>query len=198
MAKLCVLALTFVASVASIKLEQPGVLKAADPTLRFVQQGAQATETTTTTHSSCAGLSRSDDIEGWKKDMAVPLVCTNYATWKWCHKDDTDCHDDSTCMKWKVADYGGSNLPAADIVTDQKYCPGCLQVMMLAANPYCYLWGPCWGKALPNTLWAGFADEWSTTFSAIFRCAIQFPVEVATGLVDQTRYVFDEVKGASF
>lgn len=82
------------------------------------------------------------------------------------------------CLTYDLPATGTADV---SITEDHKYCVGCQSIFIMLLNPQCYLWGPCWGKAVPNTQWAGFNDGLFNYWVAAFKCIVKTPVETISG-----------------
>jgi hypothetical protein len=76
----------------------------------------------------------------------------------------------------------------AILTEDHLYCPGCQSIFIVLLNPQCYLWGPCWGKSLPQTQWSGFNDSFSNFWMIAVKCLMKFPVEAIQGRAQMAAY----------
>jgi hypothetical protein len=71
---------------------------------------------------------------------------------------------DDGCLLWDYAD-----RPVGEL--DWQLCMGCYNLMYgaLALGPMCWV-GPCTGKAVPNTAWAGFKDNTMGFWRELLAC----------------------------
>lgn len=71
------------------------------------------------------------------------------------------------CLLWDYAD-----RPAGEL--DWQLCLGCYNLMYgaLALGPMCWV-GPCTGKNVPNTAWAGFKDNTMGFWRELLACMFQ-------------------------